>query len=154
MAQASTLSWGKGIFYLGDGATPTELFAALCGLTKFDLDVDKDINTVVIPDCLNPDLPAWAGTEVASLAWSASGEGVLAKESWEEIEAAGLASTARNVRFRLVGLGSGGATPDRMFSGAAHIKFSISGELGNKWQVSIEITGDGALIGANVAAVA
>lgn len=153
MTQATTLRFGKGILYLGDAGTPTEVFTAICGITSIEMSLDKDINSIVIPDCADPDATAWNGTEVASQSWSMSASGVLAKESYAEIEEAGLSSLARNLKFRLVGIGSGSGTPDRMYTGAGHLTVSISGERGGRWEVSIDITGDGALSAANVAAV-
>ncbi len=34
MAQATTLRFGKGVLYMGDAATPTEAFAAICGFWR------------------------------------------------------------------------------------------------------------------------
>jgi hypothetical protein len=153
MAQATTLRFGKGVLYMGDAATPTEAFAAICGATQIEMSFDKDTNSVVIPDCADPDAAAWAGTDVASQSWKMSGSGVMSKESFGEIEEAALASVSRNFRLRLVGFGTGSGTPDRLYSGAGHVTASITGERGGRWEVKFEVTGDGALTAANVAAL-
>jgi Phage tail tube protein len=152
MAQATTLRFGKGILYQGDAATPTEAFTAICGVTQVELKLDKDINSIVIPDCSDPDAAAWVGAEVASQSWNLSASGVMAKESYPELEECALAAISRNFKLRLVGFGTGSGTPDRMYAGAGHVTLSITGERGGRWEVQVDISGDGALTATNVAA--
>lgn len=153
MAQPTVLSFGKGLVYFGDGASPDETFAKICGFNSISLQIEKDTNDVTIPDCDDPDAPAWRATDVLSIAWTAEFEGIMAKEAeatlWDAVNSA----NATNIRIRLVGFGTGGATPDLQFSGAAHIGATISGERGNKYQISVTATGDGALTRTMVAAL-
>lgn len=153
MAQPTVLSFGKGIIYVGDAATPTEVFTKLCGFNSMSLTIEKDTNDVTLPDCDDPDAAAWQATDVLSLAWSMEFEGVYAKESAELIWAAVSSGQARNLRLRLVGAGSGGGTPDLQFSGKGHFGMGLQGERGSKWQNSMTVTGDGALVRASVAAL-
>ncbi len=154
MAQATTLRFGKGVLYMGDAATPTEAFAAICGLLEISLSVDKDLTSVQIPDCADPDAAVWTGTDVASQSWSISASGVMSKESFAEVDEAMMGSTSRNFRLRLVGFGSGSGTPDRLYSGAGHVTVEINGARSDgRWNVSLEVTGDGPLTSANVAAL-
>ncbi|AZO77485.1 MULTISPECIES: phage tail tube protein [unclassified Bosea (in: a-proteobacteria)] len=153
MAQPTVLSFGKGLVYLGDGADP-EVFTKLCGFNSIQLAIEKDTNDVTIPDCDDPDAAAWTATDVLALSWSAEFEGILAKEAEPLLWAAVNGSEARNIRIRLLGFGTGGATPDLQFSGAAHIAATISGTRGEKYQVAVTATGDGALTRAAVAALA
>ena len=152
MAQPTVLSFGKGLVYFGDGADP-EVFGKICGFNSISLQIEKDTNDVTIPDCDDPDAPAWRATDVLSIAWSAEFEGIMAKEAEPTLWAAVNSANATNIQIRLVGFGTGGATPDLVFSGAAHIGATISGERGNKYQISVAATGDGALTRAMVAAV-
>lgn len=152
MAQPTVTSFGKGILYIGDGAGP-EVFTKICGFNSISLSIEKDTNDVTIPDCDDPDAPAWKSTDVLALAWSAEAEGIMAKEAEPLIWAATNKGTPTNIRLRLIGSGTGSGTPDLQFSGAAHVAHSITGERGSKWQVSLTVTGDGALTRANVAAL-
>lgn len=154
MAQPTVLSFGKGLVYLGDGDPEDETFAKICGFNSISLAIEKDTNDVTIPDCDDPDAPAWRATDVLSLAWTSEFEGIMAKEAEPTLWAAVNRAEATNIRIRLVGFGSGVGTPDLQFSGAAHIAATISGERGSKYQISVTATGDGALTRAPVAALA
>lgn len=152
MAQPTVLSFGKGLVFMGDGADP-EVFAKICGFNSISLQVEKDTNDVTIPDCDDPDAPAWRATDVLSIAWTAEFQGIMAKEAEPLLWAAINSGVAVNIRLRLVGFGSGTGTPDLQFAGAAHIGGAISGERGNKYQISVTATGDGALTRSMVAAL-
>jgi hypothetical protein len=153
MAQPTVLSFGKGLVYFGDGASPDELFTKICGFNSIQLAIEKDTNDVTIPDCDDPDAPAWRSTDVLSIAWTAEFEGIMAKEAEATLWAAVNNGMPTNIRIRLVGFGSGSGTPDLQFSGAAHIAATISGERGSKYQISVTATGDGALTRTMVAAL-
>lgn len=154
MAQPTVTSFGKGILYIGDGTTPDEVFTKICGFNSLSLSIEKDTNDVTIPDCDDSDAPAWRATDVLSLAWSAEAEGIMAKEAEPLIWAATNKGTPTNIRLRLIGAGTGSGTPDLQFAGAGHVSHSITGERGSKWQVSVAVEGDGALVRSNVAALA
>lgn len=152
MAQPTVLSFGKGLVYFGDGEDP-EVFAKICGFNSISLQIEKDSNDTTVPDCDDPDAAAWRSTDVLSIAWTAEFEGIMAKEAEPTLWAAVNSANATNIRIRLVGFGTGGATPDLEFSGAAHIGATISGERGNKYQISVTATGDGVLTRASVAGI-
>lgn len=153
MAQPTVLSFGKGIFFLGDGATPTEVFTKICGFNSMGLQIQKDTNDVTIPDCDDPDAPAWKATDVLNLAWSLTFEGIMAKEAEPLLWAATSRGVSTNIRQRLVGFGAGAGTPDLQFTGKGHVSHEITGQRGSKWQVKVTVTGDGALARASVAAL-
>lgn len=152
MAQPTVLSFGKGLVYFGDGADP-EVFAKICGFNSTELAIEKDTNDVTLPDCDDPDAPAWKATDVLNIGWSATFEGIMAKEAEPLLWAAINRAEATSIRIRLVGFGSGSGTPDLQFSGKAHVSGNIKGERGNKYQISVSATGDGALTRAPVAAL-
>lgn len=150
MAVPSTLKFGAGLFYLGDGATP-EVFTKICGVTSYDVEVTKDTNDASVPDCDNPDAAIWTTSDVTSQGWKMSVEGFAVPAALPLIEGATLSSAAVGIRFYLKGAGVGAGTPDRLYSGTAHVSMKLTGKLGDKWQVSVEVTGDGALTIASAA---
>lgn len=152
MAAPTTLKFGAGAFYIGDGATPTEVFTKLCGFTEMELTIDKETNDSTVPDCDDPDAAAWTERDVVSLSWSMTFSGVLAKEALPLLEAETLQSDTTNIRLDLAGAGTGAGTPNKRYAGRAHINHSITGSRGEKWQVEVTVTGDGALTVTNVAA--
>jgi hypothetical protein len=87
VAQAKTFKFSEVAILLGDGATPTEVFTAPCGLTQMGMTIAADSNQTIIPDCAAPDAAAWAVTEVTSLQMTLSGQGVLDRDArpiWED----------------------------------------------------------------------
>lgn len=98
MAQAKTFKFSDIVMMLGDGALP-ELFAAPCGLTQNTMTISTNSNETVIPDCDDPDLAAWAITDILSLKMELGGQGILdiaARPVWEDWAMSGL---EKNVRF-------------------------------------------------------
>ncbi len=152
MAKPTVISFGAGKFWLGDGDEP-ELFVAPCGFTQGELKIDKSLNDVTIPDCDNPDLPAWTGNDVASQSWTMSFQGVLAKESLPLYESVVFSSKAVSVRQEFKGLGTGVGTPDKRYAGKGHVTMTVTSQLGNKTTVQIDVTGDGELTASNIAIV-
>lgn len=136
MAQATTYKFSEFLILVGDGES-TEEFTAPCGLTSRGFNRTAETNSTNVPDCADEDLPTWQQNDVVALAWSLSGEGVMASESkdtWEEWFTSG---AAKNVRISL---------GDDVWEGAAILSgFNIQGERGSRVTVSVEITGDGAV---------
>jgi hypothetical protein len=140
MTQATTIKFGKMIVKLGDGASP-EVFAAPCGLTTQALNRGKTLNETNVPDCDDPDAPAWVGREVQSLTWGISGSGVLAFESIDEWEAFFDTTDAKNIEVTIIF-----PTQTRVYRGRAHLEtFNISADFGQKVQAEISMQGDGEL---------
>lgn len=153
MATPTVFAFGKGLVYLGDGAG-SEVFSKLCGFKNISLTVEKDTNDTVIADCDDPDLAVWRDTDVTAMGWNAEFSGEMAKAAEALLWVAVNGNVSRNIRFHIVGGGTGGGTPDLQFSGAAHITYAITGEFGGKLQIAVTATGDGALTRTNVAALA
>lgn len=57
------------------------VYAAPCGLTTKNLVITKNLQEVTIPDCDDPDAPAWIARDVQNLSVTISGDGVAAAES-------------------------------------------------------------------------
>jgi hypothetical protein len=101
MAKPTTASWTKLLIMLGDGATPTEGFAAPCALTTKGISFTADTSDQNVPDCDDPDLPSWVERVVRGLSAEVSGGGRLALENfdiWQEWWASG---ETKNVRVKL-----------------------------------------------------
>jgi hypothetical protein len=152
MAQPTTFLFGKGLFELGTNADPI-VYTVPCGFREGTISLDHDLNDETIMDCANPDAPAWKLTTVEALSWGLEFSGLLAKEALPLYEAAFLGGVSVPVRHRLIGAGVGSGTPDKLYSGLAHVKFSLKAEKGRRWNVAITVTGDGALTIASVAAL-
>jgi hypothetical protein len=153
MALPTTTRFENARFFVGDGGG-TEVFTAICGMTQGELTITSNTGETVIPDCDIPTLPTAIVRDVISVDWSASFEGVLAKAALTQLEDLRSVGGARNIRIHVVGLGSGGATPDYRWSGPAITTWAITGEKGGRLTVAFTIQGAGTLTGASVAALA
>jgi predicted secreted protein len=140
MALPTALSFGKMVMYLESRTTPGN-YIAPCGLTTRSFNISKETSDITLPDCADPDLPAWQARDVRALSWTVSGEGVLALEALIEWRTFAQSSQSRRVRVELTtAAGAGGG----YWTGSGHLtSFEVSGTLGEKLQVSIEIQGDG-----------
>jgi hypothetical protein len=141
MAKPTTINASKLYISLGDGA-PTEVFAAPCGLTTRGMTLTKDLNDVTVPDCDDPDAPAWIERTVASLSGEVTGSGILATEAWPVWRNRYNATTSGNVR---IGIGVPLAQNGGWYAGKAHItSLAVTGDLGEKLQVAVTLVSDGA----------
>lgn len=142
MAKAKTYSFGGIIVTIGDNGTP-ELFTAPCGLSQKTFTRNKDTNATQVPDCANPDAATWDENDVVSRNWSLSGSGLLTKEAKDMWTKWYNSDEPRNIKVQIPGTGAEGGETS---SGAAHLnKFEISGQRGNRWEVSVDIVGTGPL---------
>lgn len=141
MAKPTTFPASKLYISLGNGATPTEVFTAPCGLTTRGITLTKNTNDVNVPDCDDPDAPSWVERDVESLSGEASGSGVLAAEALPTWQDAFNSTASRNVR---IGISAPAVDNGGYYAGKAHLtSFAVTGELGNKVQVAVTITSDG-----------
>lgn len=100
MAQPTVLAGTKLLILVGDGNSP-ELFAEPCGLTTKGFDLSASTNTTLIPDCDNPEAPAWEAKDVNSLAAQVTGQGVMAVESFAIWNEWFLSASAKNAQVKL-----------------------------------------------------
>jgi predicted secreted protein len=82
MAQPTVLAGTKLLILVGDGNSP-EVFSQPCGLTTRGIAFTAQTNSTLIPDCDNPELPAWEAKDVNSIAAQVTGNGVMAVESFD-----------------------------------------------------------------------
>jgi hypothetical protein len=149
MAAPVTARFGAGFIEI---ETSPAVFTKLCGFNSIEISIEKELNDTTVPDCDNPDAPAWVERDVVSQPGSFSCSGVAAKEALPFMEAATLSALSATTRITIAGFGATGPLPNKRYSGKFHIQHSLQGERGNKWQVSLEGQSDGAVTIASVAA--
>lgn len=97
MAQPDIIRGTYFVLAMGNGATPTEVFTALCGITTRTFTYQANTNDQTTRDCADPaDVPI-RRLIVTSEQWSLSGEGVLNRSQLEDILAA--KGQPKNYRF-------------------------------------------------------
>lgn len=145
MAKPTTFRGTSLLIKLGDGGIP-EAFDFPCGLTTSGLNRSAETSDTTVPDCDDPDAPAWTEREVSTMSWEASGSGVLASESvsvWDAWHASGL---PKNVQIDVGAAGTG-----RRYTGRALLTaYNITGERGQKVTVEVTLSGDGELVPADL----
>lgn len=141
MAQAKTLRFAQQTMLLGDGATPTEAFAAPCGFTTLTMTVNIETNSTNVPDCDDPDLPAWLMSDEVSKQMVLSGDGVLDTDAMQVWRDWLMDGGEKNVRWLTDGtaLNGGGyfQAPGILSS------YEETGTRGERWSQSIGITLNG-----------
>lgn len=151
MAQATTARGVKLLVKIGDGADP-EVFAHPCLINAArGLDIVAQTNDIVIPDCSDPDLMAWAAREKVSLSGTINGQGVLHTpdtETWSDYV---MSADPKNVRVELggVALADGGGYWAGSF---LCTQFGVTGERGNRIEASVTMLSDGAITWTDAAA--
>lgn len=141
MAQAKTLKFKDQLLMLGNGATP-EVFEAPCGFTSLNLTVNIETATTNVPDCDDPDLPAWLESDEVSKQMVVGGSGVLdtdAMQMWRDWLMGG---GEKNVRWVTAGTAANGggywSAPGILTT------YNETGERGQRWQIETQITLNGA----------
>lgn len=69
-------------------------YIAPCGLTTKNLQIQKNLQEVDIPDCDDPDAPSWIARDVQNLSITISGDGVAAAESVPDWNAAAISTSS------------------------------------------------------------
>lgn len=152
MARANPVKFSEFIVKIGDGGSPSEAFAAPCGITTRSLNRSAERSIANLPDCDNEDLPSVQEGTVTSTSWTITGSGLLtvdALDTWDDWFESG---AERNVQVTKVGAGANGG---RTWSGRAHLTtLNYSGskeDNGGKMQIEVEIAGQGELTRVNAA---
>jgi len=143
MAKPITAEASKVLIKIGDGGSP-EQFVAPCGLTTKGINFTKNTNETNVPDCADPDAPAWTERSVISMSNEVSGNGVLAMESrdaWQEFFESGVSVNCQV--WIDVPLASHGG----YWQGAYHLTgMNVTAELGNKVQIAVTMQNDGPVV--------
>ena len=140
MAQPTTARFGKFRVLIGDSNSPIN-YTAPCGFTSKSLVLSKNLTEVNLPDCDDPDAPAWVGRDVQSLTASISGQGVLAAESvevWQNaFEDTDSVPVKIEIEFPLI---------TYTYTGLMHIQtMTLGAEQGGRVTCNIDMQSDGEL---------
>lgn len=138
MAAPKTLRFGAFLVMLGT-AVASPVYTAPCGFNSKSLVLSKDLAEIAIPDCDNPDAPAWLARDVSSMSAAVTGEGVVAESSLDAWLAAYKSSDSVPVKIVLKG-----SVQTYMWTGRAHLaSLSFEAELGGRVQLSVDLQSDG-----------
>lgn len=137
MAKPTVLAGTKLLILVGDGASP-EVFAQPCGLTTQGIDFSASTNTTLIPDCADPEAPAWEAKDVNALSAQVTGQGVMAVESFDVWNDWFQSATAKNVQIKLDNAALGHWAGQFVLSGLKY-----GGQRGQKVTVDITMVNNG-----------
>lgn len=109
MTAVPRVTGSKLVVQFTDGASPEE-FAPDCLInTTRGIQFQSDTNEFIMPDCDNPDDPAWKSVTKDGLSATISGAGMLYTASLPDMYAWFNGDDSRNMRFKVnVPLASGG----------------------------------------------
>jgi hypothetical protein len=129
---------------VGDGASP-EVFAHPCLInTQRGIQFQSQANKTIVPDCDNPDDPAWTLVTKDQLGATINGSGTLNVADVEDYDAWFRSADPKNVE---VWLGTKGH-----WAGSFHCtNFNVTGDRGSFAQVTITLESEG-VVAAFVAA--
>lgn len=137
MAKPTVIAGTKLLLLVGDGASP-EVFGEPCGLTTKSFNITASTNTNLIPDCDDPEAPAWESTDINGMSAVVAGNGIMAIEAFNKWNEWMLSSQGRNMQIKL-------DHPDLgHYVGSFKLtQFNLSGARGNKVLVDISAKADG-----------
>src|SRR5215831_21415951 len=129
----------------GDSPGSPDVFAEPCGLTTKNFTLNASTNTTLIPDCIDPSLPAWEAKDVNALSAEVTGAGVMAVESFHTWVDWYLGATERQSRIQLV---SPTSLPNSLgyFQGAFILsKLTYNGVRGQKVNIDVTLVNNGVI---------
>ena len=145
MAKPVTSRASQLLLKLGDGGSP-EAFTAPCGLNTKGITFTKEMNDTPVPDCDNPDAPAWTERAVTTLSAAVSGAGILSMGDLDTWIAFNESTISRNAQVIIV-VDAPNSAMGGMWTGKFLMSsFEVTGELGNKIQTTIEMQSDGPVL--------
>jgi len=107
MAQGTTSTFGNFRILIGDGATPTEVFSLLCGLTSKGVTFASETTTSEVPDCSDEDAPSFQEKDVKSQSISVSGSGMWTREAHNTVLDWWKSGLRKNIKIQYVTAASG-----------------------------------------------
>lgn len=141
MAQAKSIRFAKQSMLIGNGADPSELFAAPCGFETLTLTVNIETNTTNVPDCDDPDLPAWLASDEVSKQMVLGGEGILDTDALQVWQAWLMEGGEKNVRWLRDFAGADGGG---YFQAPGILTTYVeNGARGSRWRNQIGVTLNG-----------
>jgi hypothetical protein len=142
MAKPITSRSSQFLIKLGDGGSP-EVFTAPCGLNSKGINFTKDFNDIAVPDCDNPEAPAWTERAVTQMAAEISGDGILSMGDLEDWIAFNESTVSKNVEI-VLDVDAPNATLGGKWTGKFLMgTFNVTADLGSKVQVAVSMSSDG-----------
>lgn len=140
MARPKTAKGTKLRIMQGNGATP-EVFEAFCALTAKGINFQSQTNDFYVPDCDNPDDPAWREIAKAGLSATISGQGTLDLDANATYQAAFENENSSNYRVLInLSLAAGGGYWEGAFMLTT---YEVTGNDGELVQANITLESDG-----------
>lgn len=137
MALAKTIKFGEQVLLWGDGLTP-ETFTPLCGFTSLELTVNIETNSTNVPDCDDPDLPAWLISSEVSKQMQLGGSGVIDADVLDAFNDWILNGGEKN--FRWLTNSAKNPTANGYWEASGILSaYSQTGERGQEWNESATI---------------
>lgn len=140
MTQPTVLPGTKLLILAGNGASP-EVFTQPCGLTTRKFSLKASTNSTLIPDCDDPEAPAWEAKDVNALSATISGDGVMAVEAFNYWNDWFMGALSRNAQIKLDHPSLGHYAGSFVLT-----SFEQTGSRGNKIQVSVTLENNGAVV--------
>lgn len=137
MAQPVTIRGSQLLIKIGNGGSPSETFAHPCLInTERGIQFTEQGSDVVVPDCDNPEDPAWLEHVKDGLSATVTGAGTLNVEDVEDFDEWFRSADPKNIQ---VWLGTAG-----YWGFAAHLtEFQITGTRSEKAQCTLTIRSEG-----------
>ncbi len=151
MALVKAMNGTKLLVQIGNGAGP-EVFAHDCLInTERGISFASETNRQVIPECEEPDAPAWSVVSKDSLSATITGAGMLHTSSVAEWDEWFNSDDGKNIRVLLSGvtLANGGGH----WAGSFKLTgWEVTGTRNEKAQVSVTLESDGPVVWVPAAA--
>lgn len=145
MALVDVVNGEKLLILVGDGATPTEAFDHPCLInTERGISFSSSLTQEAIPDCANPNDPAWLVAEKDGLSATINGAGMLDVASVEMFDAWFRSDDTKNIKVKIDK--TGGST----WTGAFHLsEWSVTGARKSKATASLTLVSSGVVTRAD-----
>lgn len=145
MAAPLTIPFGHFYILVSNGSSP-ETFNAPCGITSKGFNQTATTQDTTVPDCEDPDAPAYIERAIDALSSEISGDGVLDFDDHHEIWQPWYASALpRTIRIGIgilppqVGTGAGG-----FYEGSFLLTgFNMTADRGQKMRGAVTLVSDG-----------
>jgi hypothetical protein len=144
MAKPITSRSSQFLIKLGDGGSP-EVFTAPCGLNSKGINFTKEMNDIAVPDCDDPEAPAWAERAVTVMSAEISGEGILSMGDLDTWIAFNESTASINVEVQLDVDAPNAALGGKWTGKFLLPGFNVTAEQGSKVGVAVTMASDGAV---------
>lgn len=137
MTKPTTKTFGDFIVQI-ETTSGSGIFSAPCGLTSKGFNQTANTQTTVVPDCDDPDAPAYEEKAVDSIGAEISGSGVMATEAFTTWQDWFDSADVKACRIYPKGSGNGYYAGNFLLTA-----FNMTVDRGQKVQVSVTMQNDG-----------